>query len=132
MAFRVAGGGSSSGSSSTVTDLSPAPDGTGLISGTVNLDLNGLTDVFYAAKLSGNVTIVVNNLARICSITFRIAQSAAGNNVITFQRTGGVVRWDGNTTAVLTPAGDAIDYFLGIGSPSGLHMDMFICGQDMA
>jgi hypothetical protein len=113
-------------------DLSPDPDGDGLISGAVAINMSGIQDGYYAAKLSGTATITVSNLARMATICFRIIQSATGGHLLTFAITGGVVRWEQNVVPVLTAATNATDYFLGVGSPSGLHMDAFVVGQNMA
>jgi hypothetical protein len=113
-------------------DLSPDAGGLGLISGAVTVDMAGIQDGYYAAKLSGSVTITVNNLARMAGITFRIVQSDTGGHLVTFARTGGVVRWDENAVPILTSASGAIDYFVGLGSPAGTNMEMFLAGQNMA
>lgn len=113
------------------TDLSPQADGLGLISGAVALNLSGLDDVAYAAKLNGNTTITVSNLARFVPVMFRIVQPTSGVWTVTFAITGGTVRRPSGDPPTLTPAPNAIDYYAAIGSPTAVNMDLFIVGTDV-
>lgn len=120
------------GAQSGLVDLSPQADGLGLITGAVAVNAADVYDGMYAAKLSGNATITVSNLSRFAAITFRIVQSTAGSNTVTFAISGGSVRWPSATAGVLTTTASAVDYFTALGSPTGLNMEMFTVGKGLA
>lgn len=127
----VSGGGGGGGTPAVAVDLSPQADGIGLITGAVTINMSGIADAIYAAKLSGNATLTITNMSRFASITFRLVQSTAGLNTVTFARSGGVVRWPQGSVAVLTSTAGAIDFYTGIGTPTGANLEMFTVAKDV-